>query len=65
MKKIKKKMPTLQKQQEFSEKAYAIGELNYLNVMQSLQQIIMARNSYLRVLFQLNMAWVNYEYLVI
>jgi len=58
-------LPTLEKQQEFSQKAYAIGELDYLNVLQSLQQIIAAKNSYLQVLFQLNLAWVDYEYLVI
>ena len=58
-------LPTLQKQQEFSETAYAIGELNYLNVLQSSQQIIMARNSYLQVVFQLNLAWINYQYLMV
>ncbi|MBL4649273.1 MAG: TolC family protein [Aureispira sp.] len=58
-------LPTLQKQQEFSETAYAIGELNYLNVLQGSQQIIMARNSYLQVVFQLNLAWINYQYLMV
>lgn len=58
-------LPTLKKQQEFSQKAYAVGELDYLNVLQSLQQVIVAKNSYLQVLFQLNLAWVDYDYLVI
>lgn len=56
-------LPTIQKQQILIEKAYQLGEIEYWNVLQNLQQIIAARQAYLQVVFQLNLAQVQYRYL--
>ncbi len=58
-------LPTLQKQLDFSEKAYAVGDLGYLNILQSLKQMNATRSLYLQVLLQLNLAWIDYEFLVL
>jgi outer membrane protein TolC len=57
-------LPTLEKQQELNQKAFAIGELDYLNVLQGLEQIITIRQRYLQLILQLNLAWVDYNYLL-
>lgn len=57
-------LPTLQKQQELNQKAFSIGELDYLNVLQGLEQIIGVKRRYLQLILQLNLAWVDYNYLL-
>ena len=57
-------LPTLQKQQDLSQKSFSIGELDYLNVLQGLEQIIGVKRRYLQLILQLNLAWVDYNYLV-
>jgi outer membrane protein TolC len=57
-------LPTLQKQQELNQKAFSIGELDYLNVLQGLEQIIGVKRRYLQLVLQLNLAWVDYNYLL-
>lgn len=57
-------LPTLQKQQDLSQKSFSIGELDYLNVLQGLEQIIGVKQRYLQLVLQLNLAWVDYNYLV-
>jgi cobalt-zinc-cadmium resistance protein CzcA len=57
-------LPTLQKQLELSQKSFSIGELDYLNVLQGLEQIIGVKRRYLQLVLQLNLAWVDYNYLV-
>lgn len=56
-------LPTLEEQQELSQQAYRIGESGYLNVLQGLQQIIRAKRQYLQLIFQLNLAWIDYNFL--
>lgn len=55
-------LPTLLLQQSFLRKAYAVGEIDYLNVLQSLQQVLQARQQYLELLLQLNLQWIDYQY---
>ena len=57
-------LPTLQKQQELNQKAFSIGELDYLNVLQGLEQIISVKRRYLQLVLQLNLAWVDHNYLL-
>ncbi|BDS13162.1 TolC family protein [Aureispira anguillae] len=57
-------LPNLQQQQALSQQAYSIGELDYLNVLQGLTQIIAAKQRYLQLILQLNLAWIDYRYLV-
>lgn len=57
-------LPTLQKQQELNQKAFSTGELDYLNVLQGLEQIINVKRRYLQLVLQLNLAWVDYNYLL-
>lgn len=59
-----KVLPTLQQQQDLNKKTFAIGETNYLTILQSLQQIITAKNTYLNLLLQLNIAWIDYQFLM-
>lgn len=54
-------LPSLQKQQDFIEKAFRLGELDYLSVLQNTRQIILIENQYLQLLFQLNLAWIEYR----
>lgn len=54
-------LPSLQKQQDFIEKSFQIGELDYLNVLQNSQQIISIQKDYWLLLFQLNLAWIEYN----
>lgn len=56
-------LPTIQKQQNLLEKSYQLGEIDYWNVLQNLQQIINTRQTYLQLVFQLNLAWLQYDYL--
>lgn len=58
-------LPALQKQQAFMEKSFQLGELDYLNVLQSSQQIISIRKDYWQLLFQLNLSWVDYQSLIV
>jgi cobalt-zinc-cadmium resistance protein CzcA len=55
-------LPTLLLQQQLLRRAYAVGELNYLNVLQSLQQVFQARQQYLNLLLELNLQWIDYQY---
>lgn len=57
-------LPSLQKQQELNQKSFSIGELDYLNVLQGLEQIIGVKRRYLQLVLQLNLAWVDYNYLL-
>jgi len=57
-------LPTLQKQLDLSQKSFSIGELDYLNVLQGLEQIIGVKRRYLQLVLQLNLAWVDYNYLL-
>lgn len=57
-------LPTLQKQLDLSQKSFSIGELDYLNVLQGLEQIIGVKRRYLQLVLQLNLAWVDYDYLL-
>ena len=57
-------LPALQKQQAFMEKAFKIGELDYLNVLQSSQQIISIQKDYWQLLFQLNLAWIEFNSII-
>lgn len=58
-------LPAIQKQQTFMEKSFQIGELDYLSVLQSSQQIISIRKDYWQLLFQLNLAWIEYQSLIV
>jgi len=57
-------LPSLQQQQALNQKAFSIGELDYLNVLQGLEQIIVAKRRYLQLVLQFNLAWVEYNYLL-
>ncbi|WP_052592830.1 TolC family protein [Aureispira sp. CCB-QB1] len=57
-------LPTLQQQQALNQQAFSIGELDYLNVLQGLEQIIEVKRRYLQLVLQLNLAWVDYNYLL-
>lgn len=57
-------LPTLQKQQALNQNAFSIGALDYLNVLQGLEQIIDVKRRYLQLVLQLNLAWVDYNYLL-
>ena len=56
-------IPTLKKQQEFSEKAFEAGELGYLNVLQNMKQIIDVRRQRLDLIYRLNLVMIDYEFL--
>ncbi len=55
-------LPTLILQQRLLRRAYAVGEIDYLNVLQSLQQVLGARQQYLNLLLDLNLQWIDYQY---
>lgn len=55
-------LPTLLLQQNLLQQAYAVGEIDYLSVLQSLQQVLEARQQYLALLLQLNLQWIDYQY---
>lgn len=57
-------LPSLQKQQELNQKSFSIGELDYLNVLQGLEQVIGVKRRYLQLVLQFNLAWVDYNYLL-
>lgn len=57
-------LPTLERQQDLNQKSFSIGELDYLNVLQGLTQIISVKRRYLQLILQLNLAWVDYNYLL-
>ena len=56
-------IPTLKKQQKFSEKAFEAGELGYLNVLQNMKQIIDVRRQRLDLIYRLNLVMIDYEFL--
>lgn len=58
----KEVLPTLLLQQRLLRRAYAVGEIDYLNVLQSLQQVLNARQQYLELLLSLNLQWIDYQY---
>lgn len=55
-------LPTLQLQQDLLRRAYALGEIDYLQVLQSLQQVLAARQQYFKLLLNLNLQWIDYQY---
>lgn len=57
-------LPTLEQQQALNQQAFSIGELDYLNVLQGLEQIITVKQRYLQLVLQLNLAWVDYNFLL-
>lgn len=57
-------LPTLEQQQALNQQAFSIGELDYLNVLQGLEQIINIKRRYLQLVLQFNLAWVDYNFLL-
>ena len=57
-------LPNLQQQKQLCEKIFALGESNYLATLQSLEQIISVQNQRLQLLLQLNLAWIDYQFLL-
>lgn len=55
-------LPTLMAQQNLLRRSYQLGEINYLNVLQSLEQILITRQQHLELLFQLNLQFIDYQY---
>ena len=55
-------LPTLLLQQQLLKRAYTVGEIDYLNVLQSLEQVLNARQQYLELLLELNLQWIDYQY---
>ncbi|MGH1337443.1 MAG: TolC family protein [Aureispira sp.] len=55
-------LPTLLLQQHLLQRAYALGEIDYLSVLQSLQQVLNTRQQYLEWLLKLHLQWIDYQY---
>lgn len=55
-------LPTLIAQQNLLRRSYQLGEINYLNVLQSLEQILATRQQYLELLLKLNIQLIDYKY---
>jgi outer membrane protein TolC len=55
-------LPTLITQQNLLRRSYQLGEINYLNVLQSLEQILATRQQHLELLLKLNLQLIDYQY---
>lgn len=55
-------LPTLERQVQYSRRAYAVGEVNYLPVLETLQQYLTAQQSYLDLLWNYQNQRVTYAY---
>lgn len=55
-------LPMIEQQVQYSRRAYALGEVNYLAVLEALQQSLLAQKNYLELVWQYNQLQVTYTY---
>lgn len=55
-------LPIIEQQVQYSRRAYALGEVNYLAVLEALKQSLLAQKNYLELVWQYNQLQVTYAY---